>query len=443
MRSPRLSGPRLTNGANLRLAHEADAHANPKHARIPKEGLFEYSLRLSQQVISLEAENLELQDAKTALAAQIRTLSERVEALENDNRGLRNAGLAALQERQLAERQTCDEVRAKQGEVMLLRHKSQQQLQQSEALVADRARLAGAAERLQRERRLLHREVIGWEATTSALQTEVAAQANANTEAGWAHAELGRRLQVLDSERQRANELAAERHVVDAQLQLARGEFMTERSSSVRLRDELATALRAEAGARDEAACMVAQRDMLSSEVAIWRHAEGTAAASHPALREALQRESATASSLRGRIAELEGVIASLRRGLTRMGAENGGLRMELVAARAEADRRVAASSQLAADRCGVERLAESRERGRQLAEHQASLLASEGSRLRRQGEALRGDNAKLWAEVRRLEAENIVLLSHARSVGVLAGSPCNGRPLGGRTPPLPPAPPA
>lgn len=386
---------------------------------IPHEGLLDYSLRLSQQVVSLEAQNLELQDAKSAALASRQVLADEATALRNENDLLRQSSLATFYEGKRVVQQAGDEVKEKQGEVMLLRHQSRRQFERAEALQAQNVRLGGIADQLQGERRQLQRDMLGWEATASSMQTEMAQQAAAQADLSRSQSHLQRQLQHLALEKHRADAQAAESYVTNAQLQLVREELGTERQRAGQLRDELLASLQDAYVARSEAKGLAVHADSLQSEVYQWRHAEGVASASQPAMQEELQYQSAAAVKLRERVEGLEREATQLRRELTRLGAENGGLRTELQSAKSEAQRWAGESAKLVAHRQKAELETGGQERSLYAAQQHISNLSSDAAQLRRQMDTMRHENGRLWSEMRRVEAENIILRSQVKGAAM------------------------
>merc|ERR1719247_700173 len=121
-------------------------------------------------------------------------MSERVSLLEKENGELRDAGFATFQERNYAVNHAQDVMRAKQGEVNLLRHTADQHRSREEALATNNARLSGIAERLQGERSQLQRQVMSLEATAASMQAEIAQQANTEAQAALVHRDLDRQV---------------------------------------------------------------------------------------------------------------------------------------------------------------------------------------------------------------------------------------------------------
>merc|ERR1712151_945190 len=138
-------------------------------------------------------------------------------------------------------------------------------------------------------------------------------------------------------------------------------------------------------------------------------------------MHEALQREGGSVANLRGRIAELEGLIGKLRRDQTALEAENGTLRTALASARAEAERCVGGAAQLVAEKSGAEQMADKQAECRLAAEKKMSELVADGARLRSHNDALRVENADLWQRLKQFEAENVVMRGQLRGADVLA----------------------
>mmetsp|Transcript_149259 Transcript_149259/g.388208 ORF Transcript_149259/g.388208 Transcript_149259/m.388208 type:complete len:533 (+) Transcript_149259:45-1643(+) len=390
-------------------------------AEVSQDAIFEYSQRLSQQVVALEAENVELQDEKARLASENRRLTERAQLLEADNGGLRDAGFVTLQERHIAVKQAQDSIQAKNGEVMLLRNNAEQQRKKSEALSADLQRLRGINERLQAERSQLQRNVLGLEATANAMQVEMAEQAATEARATEVRNNLQRHVHAMTDEMRLMDEQAGVRYVLDAQLRHAREELSAERFTGQRLREELRSA-QGEAGRlRADAFGMSEQASEMRAQTAHMRHVESAICAEQPRLNEALQRERAASASLRARVTELEGLIGNLRRAQTSMESENISLRTALDGARAEAHRTVEGSAQLVADRFGAEQDANTHLNMRREAERKHAMALRECELLREQGEVLRGDHSAMQSRLQQVEADNVLLRGKLKGAEVLA----------------------
>jgi len=398
-------------------------------AEASHEVIFDYSQRLNQQVVALESENLELQDAKKALAAENRSLSERVDLLEKDSAELREAGFATFQERNLTVGQAQDVLRSKQGEVMLLRHTSEQQRIREEQLAMGNAQLQGIAERLQGERSHLQRTVLGLEATASAMHAEIQQQGQAEAHAALIQGDLERRVNMLTVDKMRLDEEMGVRHVEAAQLRLTQEELNAERQHCRRLREELDESLSQTMQLREEGACLVKSVTKTRAEVAYLRRAGEVAATEPQRLQEALQCETALSAGLRVRISELENIIGELRRARTAVDAESSTLRSELTKARAQVECCMGASNRLVTERTGVEQLADAEATRRVQVEKRAGALAEESSRLRAQSDVLKADNARLLEKAQRLEAENVMLSGQVRGAEVVVKglrSECN-----------------
>jgi len=116
-----------------------------------KNGVFEYSQKLSQQVLTLEADNVELQDAKKVLDADNQLLKAKVQELQLQCEKLRDTSIYTHQDKEAAILQAREVLQSKQAEVMLARKSTEDVKQHAEALATDNMRLNGIAEKLQQE----------------------------------------------------------------------------------------------------------------------------------------------------------------------------------------------------------------------------------------------------------------------------------------------------
>ena len=138
-----------------------------------KNGVFEYSQKLSQQVLTLEADNVELQDAKKVLDADNQLLKAKVQELQLQCEKLRDTSIYTHQDKEAAILQAREVLQSKQAEVMLARKSTEDVKQHAEALATDNMRLNGIAEKLQQERSELQRAVHAQEASIKSFQTEL------------------------------------------------------------------------------------------------------------------------------------------------------------------------------------------------------------------------------------------------------------------------------
>jgi len=394
-----------------------------KDAETSPDVLLEFNQRLTQQVKLLERENVELQDEKVRLASENKKLLERVALLEQDNSGLRDAGLATLQERQSTVHHAHQALQAKNGEAMLALNTADKQRQRAEALAADLHLQRGINDRLQAERRQMTQTMLGLEATADAMQAEMVQQATAEARSTDLRANLQRHVNALKEERRRLDEVASVRHLIEAQLRSTREEMASEHHNNQRLRDELHAACRDAQCFRSEALDLEQSTKELRAATARLRQAEGAMVCEQPRLCEAVNRESATANLLRGRISELEVLIGGLRRSQTKLEADNSNLRIALTAARDEAHRSVEASALLVAERFTAEVDAEKHSASKLELERRVSAVSEDNSRFREKADELRGEYATLQRRTQAVEAENVMLRGHLKGSQVLAGA--------------------
>jgi len=375
-----------------------------------QEVIYEYSQQMNQQVVALESENVELSDAKRALEARVTELNQRVAELERESRELRDAGMATMQERNLTVNHTNDALRAKQGEVMLLRNTADHHQHRENVLATQNARLSGIAERLQAERSQLQKTVVGLEATACAMQVEISRQANSEAQAALVHGDMERQISSLSMQKMRLDEEMGVRHVEAAHLRHTHQELLSERQLVQHLREELEEALHGHQRMQDHAAGLSQTVSALHIEVAHFRNLEEAAAAEAPRWQEAVHREAALAGSLRTRLAELEDLVGDLRRAHTALDGENGSLRSQLARSQAEVESCLNASSQLVMEKGGVEKLADEKSSHCVQLEHRIGLLNAEVSRLRAHNETLNADNLQFRSRAENLEAETVML---------------------------------
>lgn len=381
------------------------------------EAVFEYSLRLSAQVVSLEAENIDMRDTKTRLLAENRTLGIRLAEMERDNSGLRDAGMANVQEKHLCLRRAQEVARTKQGEVMLLRNVAEQQRLRSEALISDGRRLECVNERLQAETTQLRKEVCSLEAQTLSMQSEISQEALSEAQAAGRRSELERRVDGLLMERRHLDAAASMAHVEATELRRIRNDLAHERGCRGQLGDELQAA-------RAEIARLQIESQKLgrtaSALHALHAEAEEYLHGEHPRLCGQLRNEGAVAAQLRGRVQELERAVGTLSRTEAALEAENNSLRRNLNAAEMEAHRCATNSVSLASQVTGAEQLADQQVAWRIEAEQHFAGVSAECARLRSHGGGLAADGAALRARLRTLEADNVFLNGHLRGAEVL-----------------------
>jgi len=166
---------------------------------------------------------------------------------------------------------------------------------------------------------------------------------------------------------------------------------------------------------RSEAYSMEQATSVMRAETSHMRQTEHAVASTIPRVREELQQEVLCSRSLRGRISELEGLLAASRRAQTRLEADNSSLHMALDNARGEAQRGAQASVELVAGRYGAEQDVERQASLRREAERRCEVAAAEAERLRRQAEVLRNDHSSLQQRVQAAEAENVLLRGQLR----------------------------
>lgn len=319
----------------------------PDDAKVSQDTIYQYSQRLSQQNVALEAENLELQDEKSKILGENRRLSERCSQLETENSKLNGAGRVAIHEHQMAARQAHESIQAKHGEALLLQNVSEKERKRSEALAADVTRLRGINGRIQAERSSLERTVIGLEATANCMQAEMMEQAINDTKAIEMQHHLQRHVRALTDDRQRLDEQVGIRHVIDAQLRHCREEFSSERAKSNKLQQELQSVMGEVVRARSEAAAAEKEAFDARAEAAQSRHTENIAASSYVRLQTELEVSNSACDTLRLRAKELDDILSSLRRSHTSLQSENANLRLSLNNAHAEVRRRAEASRDL------------------------------------------------------------------------------------------------
>lgn len=138
-----------------------------------KDGVFEYSQKLSQQVLTLEADNVELQDAKKVLDADNQLLKGKVQELQLQCEKLRDTSIYTHQDKEAAILQAREAIQSKQAEIMLARKSTEDVRNHAEALATDNMRLNGICEKLQQERSELQRKVHALEASIKSFQAEL------------------------------------------------------------------------------------------------------------------------------------------------------------------------------------------------------------------------------------------------------------------------------
>ncbi|CAK9032369.1 Uncharacterized protein SCF082_LOCUS20040, partial [Durusdinium trenchii] len=267
---------------------------------------FEYSDKLNQQVLSLEADNVELQDGKKLLEAENQALKGKIAELQLQCEKLRDTSIHTHQDKEAAILQAREALQSKQAEVMLARKAEEDVKQQVEAISEENLRLSGIAEKLQGERSQLHRTCLGLEASIKSCQTELGQRAKAEQDGLKLRNALELRLNDLSLQNKRLSDMAGFYRADLAQLQELREEVLKERHKSTRLAEDLEHSRRDVVWLRHRLAELDQRNSEIWAEVEHWRHAEKAATAHHPRLEEAMKRESALADTLRQRIADLE-----------------------------------------------------------------------------------------------------------------------------------------
>lgn len=383
-----------------------------------KDGVFEYSQKLSQQVLTLEADNVELQDAKKVLDAENQLLKGKVQELQLQCEKLRDTSIYTHQDKEATILQAREAIQSKHAEVMLARKSTEDVKNQVEALATDNMRLNGIAEKLQHERSELQRKVHGLEASVKSFEAELHQRALSEGNSLKARNALEQRLEDMSLQNRRLADMASFYRSDLVQLTQLREELLRERQQSAARLEDLEASRRDVAWLRARVADLDQRHSEMFSEVEQWRHAEGAAMAKHPRLEEAMKRESALADSLRGRIAELEEEHAKVLKTQAVLQADNATLRSQLASSRSEVEMLANANSRLAGEKSEVEHMASMVHAEKQEAHRRCSVLEREHlPKLMAKHQASSSDVAGLRNRVAQLEGENTRLkgqLSHA-----------------------------
>lgn len=383
-----------------------------------KNGVFEYSQKLSQQVLTLEADNVELQDAKKVLDADNQLLKAKVQELQLQCEKLRDTSIYTHQDKEAAILQAREVLQSKQAEVMLARKSTEDVKQHAEALATDNMRLNGIAEKLQQERSELQRTVHAQEASIKSFQTELNQRAVAEGNSLKMRNALEQRLEDMSLQNKRLSDMAGFYRNDVVQLQQLREDVMKERQCSANLMEDLEASRRDVAWLRNRVAQLDERNSQMFSEVEQWRHAEGAAMAKQPRLEEAMKRESALAESLRARIADLEEELAKVLQAHAVLEADNATLRSQLASSRSEVEILANTNSRLAGEKSHVEHMAHMVHAEKQEAHRRCNVLEREHlPKLVAKHQASTADVFGLRQRLAQVEGENTRLkgqLSHA-----------------------------
>eukprot|EP00927_Polykrikos_kofoidii_P077830 TRINITY_DN74739_c0_g1_i1.p1 TRINITY_DN74739_c0_g1~~TRINITY_DN74739_c0_g1_i1.p1 ORF type:complete len:512 (-),score=107.50 TRINITY_DN74739_c0_g1_i1:61-1596(-) len=387
-------------------------------ARVSETTVFHYSKKLGEQIVTLEAENVDLQDAKRSLTKENRAMREKLDQLDRENVELRDAGLATIHERHVVVRQAQEAVNAKIGEANIQHNLAEKQRQRAEALSFDNDRMKSMNERLRLEVAQLQRKVLGLETTANAMQAQLASQAEAEAEASRIRGSLERQLDSLTLEKRRLDEQTGALIFESAQLRRLQEALAQECERGCKLTEDFRASRAEVVGLQQEKIQLMDTVANLHLEIA--QLSQQAVAAENPSLREDMRRAEGTTQSLRGRIAELENIITEHRRGRIAVDAENGRLKNALAAAQADAERSAAMASCLASERGEAEQFADELAKWRCDAEMRISQLASEGAHLRSRSDQVRADGKRVQERAGNLEAENILLRGQLHGADVL-----------------------
>ena len=162
-------------------------------------------------MVSLEAENVELQDLNRSLDKANKDKQERIQQLELECHKLRDSAIFVQQEKETAILQAREALQAKQGELMLARKAAEDAERQIETFASDNRRLNGIAEKLQSERSQLQRQILGHEASMKAFHAELQQRAAAEGKSLNTCKDLEQRLQGLRVQNTRLADLAGVR----------------------------------------------------------------------------------------------------------------------------------------------------------------------------------------------------------------------------------------
>ncbi|CAJ1412728.1 unnamed protein product, partial [Effrenium voratum] len=390
-------------------------------AKTAYDATFEYSQRLSQQVLSLEADNVELQDAKRALLAENAALQAKVRELQDKCDKVQATAIFTHQDKEAAILQAREALQSRQAEVMLARKSEEDLKRQAEALASDNLRLNGIAEKLQTERSQLQRTVLGLEASIEAFQEELRLRAEREGQSMGERGALERRLEGACLQNARLARLGELHHADLAELQRSSAELLQQRQRTAQATEELQASRRDVAWLRAKLAELDGSAGHWRSEAERWRHASGAAAAQAPRLEEAVHRESALADSLRGRIAELEEHLAKVLKVQVSAEAECAGLRSQLASSRGEAEHLAKTASRLAGERSHAEQQAQLAATAKMEADRRCHVLELEHlPELVAKQQANTSDLASLRSRLAQLEGENTILKGQVSQSEVL-----------------------
>ncbi|CAE7558738.1 unnamed protein product [Symbiodinium sp. CCMP2592] len=380
--------------------------------------LLERSHKLSQQVVVLEAENVELQDSNRSLEKSNKEGQQRIQQLELECQKLRDSTVFIHQEKEGTVLQAREAVQSKQAELMIAHKKASDAEKRLETVASENRRLNSIAEKLQAERSQLQHQILGFEASTKALHVELQQRAAAEGKSLNSCKDFSQRLEAMRLQNSHLADLAGLHHLEMAQLTKTREELRSWRQRSEDLAAELEQVRQNGAWLRDRLAASDAACSQLKAEAERWRHAEKAAAANGPRLAEAAQRESAVAQSLRERVAELEDQVIKSQRAQMALEAERETLRSQLAAAQSEAKLHADAASRLAGEKLQAEQLAKLHLAQKQEAERRRAILENDHlPKLIARQQAATSDVGELRSRISQLEAEKSLL------AGQLSGS--------------------
>ncbi|CAE7903523.1 unnamed protein product [Symbiodinium sp. KB8] len=384
----------------------------------PASVTLERSHKLSQQVVVLEAENVELQDINRSLEKANKEGQHRIQQLELECQKLRDSTVFIHQEKEGTVLQAREAVQSKQAELMIAQKKVSDAEKRLETFASENRRLNSIAEKLQAERSQLQHQILGFEASTKALHVELQQRAAAEGKSVNTCKDFSQRLEAMRLQNTQLADLAGLHHLEMAQLTQTREELRSWRQRSEDLAAELEQVRQNGAWLRDRLSASDAANGQLKAEAERWRHAEKAAAANGPRLAEAVQRESAVAQSLRERVAELEDQVIKSQRAQMALEAEREILRSQLVAAQSEAKLHADAASRLAGEKSQAEQLAKLHLAQKQEAERRRGILENDHlPKLIARQQAATSDVGELRTRISQLEAEKSLLM------GQLSGS--------------------
>lgn len=388
-------------------------------AHVAQDTVFEYSQRLSQQVIGLEKENVVLQDAKALLDRDNSLMNQKVAALEDENAKLRSAGMATFQERNITVNQAKEAMQEKHGESMLLRNEVTQLRQRVDALTIEKSNAQGISHKLQAERTQLQRSVCALELSADSMHSEMESCAAREAQAAIARTDLERHLDRIAAEKARSDSFASGWHFEAAQLRKALEDLASERSCNRALGGQLEAARHEAARLRGDSHGLHEVVSAVRVEAAEAKCREEFAAQEQPKLLEALAQERSGAAALRRRMADLERTALEHHRLRTAAESESACVRGLLAGAQSEVAELVASGSRAASQACGAGRLADEHAARRHEAERGLAGAAEEGRRLRAHAAAVEAESAEWQAKAQRLEAEVVMLKGQLRGLEV------------------------